>query len=45
MNGDFARFNRVYAEVLGNVQPARTTVGVDSLPTPISIEMKIIAAV
>ena len=45
MKGDFERFNRVYAEVLGNVQPTRTTVGVDSLPTPISVEMKIIAAV
>jgi 2-aminophenol/2-amino-5-chlorophenol 1,6-dioxygenase subunit alpha len=45
MKGDFERFNRVYAEVLGKIQPTRTTVGVDSLPTPISIEMKIIAAV
>ena len=27
-----------------HVQPTRTTVGVDSLPTPISVEMKIIAA-
>jgi 2-aminophenol/2-amino-5-chlorophenol 1,6-dioxygenase subunit alpha len=44
MKGDFDRFNRVYAEVLGKIQPARTTVGVDSLPTPISVEMKIIAA-
>jgi 2-aminophenol/2-amino-5-chlorophenol 1,6-dioxygenase alpha subunit len=45
MQGDFERFNRVYGEVLGRIQPTRTTVGVDSLPTPISIEMKIIAAV
>jgi 2-aminomuconate deaminase len=45
MKGDFDRFNRVYAEVLGKIQPTRTTVGVDSLPTPISVEMKIIAAV
>lgn len=44
MKGDFERFNRVYAEVLGKIQPTRTTVGVDSLPTPISVEMKIIAA-
>lgn len=44
MKGDFDRFNRVYAEVLGKIQPTRTTVGVDSLPTPISVEMKIIAA-
>jgi len=45
MKGDFERFNRVYAEVLGKIQPTRTTVGVDSLPTPISVEMKIIASV
>jgi len=44
MKGDFERFNRVYAEVLGKIQPTRTTVGVDSLPTPISVEMKIIAS-
>jgi 2-aminophenol/2-amino-5-chlorophenol 1,6-dioxygenase alpha subunit len=45
MKRDFDRFNRVYAEILGKIQPTRTTVGVDSLPTPISVEMKIIAAV
>jgi 2-aminophenol/2-amino-5-chlorophenol 1,6-dioxygenase alpha subunit len=44
MKGDFERFNRVYAEYLGYVQPTRTTVGVDSLPTPIDVEMKVIAA-
>jgi 2-aminomuconate deaminase len=44
MKGDFERFNRVYAEYLGQVQPTRTTVGVDSLPTPIDVEMKVIAA-
>jgi 2-aminomuconate deaminase len=45
MKRDFATFNRIYAEYLGNVQPTRTTVGVDSLPTPIAVELKIIAAV
>lgn len=44
MERDFARFNRAYAELLGSVQPTRTTVGVDSLPTPIAIELKIIAS-
>jgi 2-aminophenol/2-amino-5-chlorophenol 1,6-dioxygenase alpha subunit len=44
MKRDFDRFNRTYAEVLGGVKPTRTTVGVDSLPTPISVEMKVIAA-
>jgi 2-aminomuconate deaminase len=44
MKRDFDSFNRVYAELLGTIQPTRTTVGVDSLPTPIAVEMKIIAA-
>ncbi len=43
MKRDFDRFNRVYAEYFGKIQPTRTTVGVDSLPTPISVEMKVIA--
>jgi len=45
MKRDFDRFNRVYAEYLGKVQPTRTTVGVDSLPTPICVELKVIAAI
>ncbi|HWS72417.1 MAG TPA: RidA family protein [Thermoanaerobaculia bacterium] len=44
MKRDFDRFNKVYAELLGAIQPTRTTVGVDSLPTPISVELKVIAA-
>jgi 2-aminophenol/2-amino-5-chlorophenol 1,6-dioxygenase subunit alpha len=44
MKRDFDSFNRVYAELIGHIQPTRTTVGVDSLPTPIAVEMKIIAA-
>src|SRR5688572_22815078 len=44
MRGDFARFNEVYGEYFGTIQPTRTTVGVDSLPTPISVEMKVIAS-
>ena len=43
MNGDFERFNRVYGEYFGEIQPTRTTVGVDSLPTPIAVELKVIA--
>src|SRR5439155_19246761 len=35
MQRDFKRFNEVYAEYFGKVQPTRTTVGVDELPTPI----------
>jgi 2-aminophenol/2-amino-5-chlorophenol 1,6-dioxygenase subunit alpha len=45
MQRDFATFNRIYAEYFGHVQPTRTTVGVESLPTPIAVELKVIAAV
>ena len=44
MQRDFDQFNQVYAEYFGAIQPTRTTVGVDSLPTPISIELKVIAS-
>ena len=44
MRGDFDRFNKVYGEYFGHIQPTRTTVGVDSLPTPIAIELKVIAS-
>lgn len=44
MQGDFKRFNEVYTEYFGAIQPTRTTVGVDSLPTPISVELKVVAA-
>jgi len=40
---DFAVFNRVYGEYFGAIQPSRTTVGVVALPTPISVELKVIA--
>jgi 2-aminophenol/2-amino-5-chlorophenol 1,6-dioxygenase subunit alpha len=45
MQRDFQRFNEVYAEYFGKIQPTRTTVGVDSLPTPIVVELKVIASV
>ncbi|HEY8850215.1 MAG TPA: Rid family detoxifying hydrolase, partial [Thermoanaerobaculia bacterium] len=44
MQRDFAAFNRIYGEYFGHVQPTRTTVGVESLPTPIAVELKVIAA-
>ena len=43
MKRDFDAFNRVYGEYFASVQPTRTTVGVDSLPTPIAVELKVIA--
>lgn len=43
MQRDFAGFNEVYAEFLGEVRPCRTTVGVTALPTPIAVELKVVA--
>lgn len=43
MQRDFQTYNRIYAEYFKENQPCRTTVGIDSLPTPIAIELKCIA--
>ena len=45
MKKDFATYNKVYAEYFQQVQACRTTVEVLSLPTPIAIELKVIATV
>ena len=45
MERDFHTFNRIYAAYFKDNQPCRTTVGIDSLPTPISIELKCMAVV
>lgn len=45
MEEDFATYNRVYAEYFGGVRPTRTTLEILSLPTPISIELKVIATI
>lgn len=45
---DFAAYNQLYAEYFagpGKPNPTRTTVEVTALPTPISIELKVIAAI
>lgn len=42
---DFGVFNNVYAEYFGEIQPCRTTVEVGALPTPIAVELKVIAHV
>ena len=44
MKKDFAIYNKIYAEYFTNVQACRTTVEVKSLPTPICIELKVIAS-
>jgi 2-aminomuconate deaminase len=45
MKKDFPAFNKIYAEYFKNNQPCRTTVEVNTLPTPIAIELKCIATV
>ncbi len=45
MRDDFAVYNRVYAEYFADNRPCRTTVEVGSLPTPIAIELKVIATI
>ncbi|PCI60611.1 MAG: 2-aminomuconate deaminase [Gammaproteobacteria bacterium] len=44
MKDDFATYNRIYAEYFHDNQPCRTTVEINKLPTPISIELKCIAS-
>ncbi len=45
MKADFGTYNRVYAEYFKTNQPARTTVEIGALPTPIAFEVKVIATV
>jgi 2-aminomuconate deaminase len=45
MKDDFATYNRVYAEYFADNQPCRTTVEIHALPTPIAIELKVIATI
>src|SRR6476646_1032177 len=47
MKTDFPIYNKLYAEYFageGKPNPTRTTVEVTALPTPIAIELKVIAA-
>ena len=43
MDRDFQGYNEVWAETLGKVGPTRTTLAIRALPTPIAVEMKVIA--
>lgn len=45
MKDDFATYNRIYAQYFKENQPCRTTVEINSLPTPIAIELKVIATI
>lgn len=48
MSADFTTYNRLYAELFagdGKPNPTRTTIEINRLPTPIAIEMKVIATI
>jgi 2-aminomuconate deaminase len=45
MKKDFLIYNKIYNEWFREVQACRTTVEVKSLPTPIAIELKVIATI
>ena len=45
MKDDFKTYNRIYAEYFKDNQPCRTTIEINCLPTPIAIELKVIATV
>ncbi len=45
MKDDFSIYNRIYAEYFRENLPCRTTVEINKLPTPIAIELKVIATI
>ena len=45
MKDDFKTYNVLYKEYFSSPFPTRTTVEVKSLPTPIAIELKVIATI
>jgi 2-aminomuconate deaminase len=45
IKADFQLYNRLYREYFADNQPARTTVEVSRLPTPIAIELKVVAVI
>lgn len=45
MKKDFPVYNKIYGEYFKEVQACRTTIEVKSLPTPIAIELKVIATI
>ncbi len=43
MDRDFAGYNEVYKAYFQEIQPTRTTLAIRALPTPIAIELKVLA--
>lgn len=45
MKDDFPIYNKIYAEYFKDNKPCRTTLEINALPTPIAIELKVIATI
>jgi 2-aminomuconate deaminase len=45
MKDDFPTYNRLWKEYFEHDPPCRTTLGINCLPTPIAIELKVVATV
>ena len=45
MKDDFPKYNKLWAEYFKENPPCRTTLEIKSLPTPIAIELKVIAII
>lgn len=45
MKDDFPIYNKLWAEYFGKNPPCRTTLEINCLPTPIAIELKVIATI
>jgi 2-aminomuconate deaminase len=43
MKDDFPKYNKIWAEYFQQHAPCRTTIEINKLPTPIAIELKVIA--
>ena len=45
MKDDFVIYNRIWADYFKENQPCRTTLEINKLPTPIAIELKVLALI
>ena len=45
MKDDFPIYNKLWAEYFANNPPCRTTLEINCLPTPIGIELKVVATI
>lgn len=45
MKDDFPKYNKLWAEYFKDNLPCRTTLEINKLPTPIAIELKVIATI